>query len=234
MQFYIIIFTILFSITSHAATYSTPKNYTQTQQTQSQITPQLAIKKLQDGNNRFINNDMRQRDFALQVKATSKQGQAPFAVILSCMDSRGSPEILFDQGIGDIFSLRVAGNVINTDMLASLEYAAAVVGVKVIVVMGHSQCGAVESACKNVKLGNITELLQKIQPAVHAINAKQCDMNAVNDMAKQNVINNMKLITAGSLILKDLSDKQTIKIIGAFQDLSTGMISMFGLDGRAI
>lgn len=222
----------LISITVSGQNYQTPKNYIQTKESLSALTPQAALQKLMDGNTRFLNNNMRQRDFALQAKTTATQGQAPFAVILSCMDSRGSPEILFDQGIGDIFSLRVAGNVISKDMLASLEYATAVVGSKIIVVMGHSHCGAVESACKNVQLGNITSLLAKIRPAVDAVKtaSSQCDEATVNQIAKQNVLDNIAGIAKESTLIKNLLTQKKIAIVGAFQDLNTGKVTFFNKD----
>lgn len=222
----------LICLTASGQNYHTPKNYIQTKESLAALTPQAALKKLVDGNARFLNNDMRQRDLALQAKTTATQGQAPFAVVLSCMDSRGSPEILFDQGIGDIFSLRVAGNVISKDMIASLEYATVVVGSKIIVVMGHSHCGAVESACKNVQLGNITALLAKIKPAVNAVktSSSQCDEATVNKIAKQNVLDNITAITQESALIKDLRSQNKIAIVGAFQDLNTGKITFFDKD----
>ena len=143
---------------------------TQTKETQEVLSPKDALNLLVDGNKRFVQNLKAQRDLLSQVKQTST-GQFPFAVILGCIDSRTPMELIFDQGIGDIFSVRVAGNIINEDVLGSMEYSCKVAGSKVLVVMGHTKCGAVTAACKGVKLGNITPLLAKIQPAVDVISA---------------------------------------------------------------
>lgn len=209
-----------------AESYPTPKHYIQTRESQASITPNAAIKKLEDGNKRFLEDKMRNRDFSLQARTTAINGQAPFAVILSCMDSRGSPEIIFDQGIGDVFSVRVAGNVINTDIIASLEYATKVVGSKLIVVMGHTQCGAIEAACKNVQLGNITALLSQIKPAVAQVKESQsaCDQQTVDTIAKQNVINVVHAIPKESELISDLLQQGKIKIIGAMHNLKTGKV----------
>ena len=141
---------------------------TLTKETQQNLTPTEAHRLLVAGNGRFVQNAQTQRDLRGQVMATSK-GQYPFAVVLSCIDSRVPAELVFDQGIGDIFSVRVAGNIVNEDVLGSIEYACKVAGSKIVVVMGHTKCGAVTAACKNVEMGNITPLLQKIQPAVAVI-----------------------------------------------------------------
>lgn len=218
---------LLFLNVAYAESYPTTQHYIQTHESQASITANGAIKKLQDGNKRFLENKMRNRDYALQAKTTAKEGQAPFAVILSCMDSRGSPEILFDQGIGDIFSLRVAGNVINNDIIASLEYATKVIGSKVIVVMGHTQCGAIEAACKNVQLGNITALLSQIKPAVTQVRGSQsstCDQQIVDRIAKQNVINVVNSIPKESELISDLLNQGKIKIVGAMHNVKTGRI----------
>jgi carbonic anhydrase len=221
---------LLFSNLVYAASYPTPQHYIQTHESQAAITADGAIKKLQDGNRRFLENNMRNRDYVLQARKTATEGQAPFVVILSCMDSRGSPEILFDQGIGDIFSLRVAGNVINRDILASLEYATKVIGSKLIVVMGHTQCGAVEAACKGVQLGNITALLSQIKPAVTQVKGSQgsrasnCDPEMVDMIAKQNVINVVQAIPEESELISDLLQQKKVKIIGAMHNLKTGKV----------
>ena len=137
---------------------------TQTKSTQETITPEQALEILKRGNDRFAQNLKAQRDLQAQVIETSR-GQYPFAAILSCIDSRVPAELIFDQGIGDIFSVRIAGNIVNEDILGSIEYSCKVAGAKVIVVVGHTKCGAVTAACKDVKLGNIEKLLEKIKPA---------------------------------------------------------------------
>jgi len=135
-------------------------------ESQSQMTPRKAMEFLQEGNKRFVNNLKAHRDLLEQANATV-DGQWPFATILSCIDSRTSAELIFDQGLGDIFSVRIAGNIVNTDILGSMEFACKVAGSKLIVVLGHSKCGAVKGACDHVEMGNLTELLSKLQPAVY-------------------------------------------------------------------
>ena len=140
---------------------------TQTKEMQNNLTPEQAIEILKKGNDRFINNLKANRNLLEQVNETS-DGQHPFAFILSCIDSRTSAELIFDQGLGDIFSCRIAGNILNEDILGSMEFACKVAGAKVIVVLGHTKCGAIKGACDNVKLGNLTALLDKIKPAIDA------------------------------------------------------------------
>ncbi len=207
--------------------------YTQTSASLKAMTPELAMKRLQEGNARFVSGNMKSRNLLQQAKLT-KQGQYPFAVILSCMDSRGSPELIFDQGIGDIFSIRVAGNIVDEDQLGSMEYATKAVGSHLIVVMGHTQCGAVKGACSNVELGNLTQLLNKIEPAATTIKqnlhveALNCnDDKLVNDIAKQNVLNMMKNIKDQSPIISALVDQKQVMIVGAMHDLKTGQITFF-------
>jgi len=140
----------------------------QTKETQAAITPQMALQMLKDGNERFVSGTMKKRDLAKQVKATST-GQFPFATVVSCMDSRAAPELIFDQGIGDLFSPRIAGNFVNDDIIGSLEYGSGVVGARLIVVLGHSDCGAVKGACDNVKFGDLLPAtLASIKPAIDA------------------------------------------------------------------
>ena len=135
-------------------------------ESQANMTPKKALEYLREGNKRFMNNLMSNRDLLQQANETVN-GQWPFATILSCIDSRTSAELIFDQGLGDIFSVRIAGNIVNTDILGSMEFACKVAGSKLIVVLGHTKCGAVKGACDHVEMGNLTELLLKIQPAVY-------------------------------------------------------------------
>ena len=139
---------------------------TQTLETQSSMTPATALQYLKEGNQRFVNNLKASRNLLKQVNET-REGQWPFAVILSCIDSRTSAELIFDQGLGDVFSIRIAGNVVNTDIIGSIEFACKVAGSRLIVVLGHSKCGAVKGACDHLEMGSLTELLSKIQPAVY-------------------------------------------------------------------
>ena len=198
---------------------------TQTKITQDNLTPKDAHNILVEGNKRFQQNLKAQRDLQAQVLATSK-GQYPFAVILSCIDSRVPAELVFDQGIGDVFSARVAGNIINEDILGSMEYACKVAGSKIVVVMGHSKCGAVTAACKHVELGNITTLLDKIQPAVSAIEEEMSDAK-VEKVAAMNVKLSIERIRKESSILAELENEGAIEIVGAMYNVSDGTVTFY-------
>ncbi len=195
------------------------------------ITPSAAIKLLKDGNYRFVNNLKMNRDLLEQVNFT-KDGQWPFAAILSCMDSRTSAELIFDLGLGDIFSIRIAGNVTSENVLGSLEFATAVAGSKLIVVLGHTNCGAIKGACDNVELGNLSKLLKHIKPAVEQETATKENRTGkntefVNEVAKLNVLHTVKEIIAGSEIIADLLQKGTIDIVPAMYDIATGEVSFY-------
>lgn len=195
------------------------------------ITPAGAIQLLKDGNYRFVNNLKLNRDLLEQVNAT-KDGQWPFAAILSCMDSRTSAELIFDLGLGDIFSIRIAGNVTSENVLGSLEFATAVAGSKLIVVLGHTNCGAIKGACDNVELGNLSKLLKHIKPAVEQeTNTKENrtgkNVEFVNEVAKLNVHHTVKEIIAGSDIIADLLKKGTIDMVPAMYDIATGEVSFY-------
>jgi carbonic anhydrase len=203
---------------------------TQTRNTQNNLTPICAQKILVEGNNRFIQNLKLQRDLQTQVSETNK-GQFPFAVILSCMDSRLPVELIFDQGIGDIFNIKVAGNVINKDILASLEYACKIIGAKIIVVMGHSNCGAITSACNDIKTGNLSYLLSKIKPSVDLIK-KEKNVTKWNDFLEEEVsIQNTKRsiarIKSESHVLSEMIENEKIGIVGAFYNITTGKVAFF-------
>ena len=204
-----------------------------TKETQSAISPNKAIELLKEGNTRFVKNNEVTRDLLAQVAATST-GQYPFATVLSCIDSRVSSEIIFDQGIGDIFSARVAGNFVNEDILGSMEFACKLAGTKVVVVLGHTACGAVKGACDDAKLGNLTALLSKIKPAVNAVkmptdpslrNSK--NMNFVNEVAAKNVNLTIDNIRTQSPVLKEMEDNNTIKIVGAMYDINNGVVTFY-------
>lgn len=201
---------------------------TQTKITQDDLTPKDAHNILVEGNKRFYENLKVQRNLQEQVLETSK-GQYPFAVILSCIDSRVPAELVFDQGIGDMFSARVAGNIINEDILGSMEYACKVAGSKIIVVMGHTKCGAVTSACKHVELGNITSLLSKIQPAVKAVEIKGVEMTPedIELVSEKNVKLSIERIRQESSILADLEKEGQIEIVGAMYNVSNGMVAFY-------
>jgi carbonic anhydrase len=201
---------------------------TQTKNTQDNLTPKMAHHILIEGNNRFVKNLKFQRNLLEQVLETRK-GQYPFAVILSCIDSRVPVEIVFDQGIGDVFSVRVAGNVINEDILGSMEYACKVAGSKIIVVMGHSKCGAVTAACNKVELGNITSLLSKIKPSVDAViqNDHEITDNSIESVAEQNVHYSIKKIREESPILLKMEDSGQIELVAAMYDVASGRVNFF-------
>jgi len=194
--------------------------------TQSEITPDKGIQLLKEGNRRFIKSKQASHEFSREMKATT-QGQYPYASILSCIDSRVPAEIVFDQGIGDLFSTRIAGNVISDDVLGSLEFGAELAGAKLIVVLGHTSCGAVTGACNNVKAGNLTGLLAKIKPAIEKTERKEDEKIFINAVSKNNVAESIAEIRHRSEILKGLEDQGTIRIIGAMYDIHTGAVEFY-------
>ncbi|MDX1828337.1 MAG: carbonic anhydrase family protein [Lutibacter sp.] len=199
---------------------------TLTKELQANITPKDAHKILVEGNNRFIQNLKANRNLKAQVLATS-EGQFPFAVILSCIDSRVPAELVFDQGIGDVFSVRVAGNVINEDVLGSMEYACKVAGSKIVVVMGHSNCGAVTAACNHYELGNITPLLSKIKPSVLEVSKGKEKLSSaeIEEVSHLNVTHAIERIREESPILAELETKGAIEIVGAMYSVETGKVT---------
>lgn len=200
---------------------------TQTKYTQENITSEQVLTLLKQGNMRFEQNVRSLRDLKSQVDET-KEGQYPFAAILSCIDSRVPAELVFDQGIGDLFSVRVAGNIVNEDILGSLEYACKVAGSKVIVVMGHSKCGAVTAACNGVELGNITALLNKIT-AAEAVKGSEALVTdqSIEAVSHENVTTSVNRILNESPILKEMVDNDEIKIVGAMYDVAEGSVTFF-------
>lgn len=204
---------------------------TLTKKMQAQITPLMALELLKEGNKRFINNIKVNRNLLQQANETS-DGQHPFAVILSCIDSRTSAELIFDQGLGDIFSIRIAGNILNEDILGSMEFGCKVAGAKIIVVLGHSKCGAIRGACDHVEMGNLTALLSKIQPAVYDEKTVIENRNSNNDdfVEKVSMINikrSVNGIIARSPILKEMIERKECGIIGAHHNLMTGEVSFY-------
>lgn len=200
-------------------------------ETQSNLTPRKALQILREGNERFINNLKVQRDLLEQVNDT-REGQWPFAIILSCIDSRTSAELIFDQGLGDIFSVRIAGNIVNTDILGSMEFACKLAGSKLIVVLGHTKCGAVKGACDHVEMGNLTELLAKLQPAVYQENETKVDRNSKNNafvenVATINVKRNVKNIIERSFILEQMVENGEIGVVGAMYNIETGEVEFY-------
>jgi carbonic anhydrase len=199
----------------------------QTKASQAAMTPEKALEILKAGNRRFTSGSPVHRDLLANVHATA-EGQYPFGAIVSCMDSRGPVELIFDQTIGDVFSIRVAGNVVNADVLGSLEYATKVAGAKLIVVLGHTHCGAVKGAIDNVKLGNLTELLARISPAVTAAGPGSSKDHAyVDRVAEQNVRLAMKQIREKSLTIRDLLASGAIHLVGGMYDIDTGRVQFY-------
>ncbi len=204
-----------------------------TKETQASLTPRAALEILKDGNSRFIKNLKAQRDLLGQVNDT-RDGQWPFATILSCIDSRTSSELIFDQGLGDIFSVRIAGNIVNTDILGSMEFACKIAGSKLIVVLGHTKCGAVKGACDHVEMGNLTELLSKLQPAVYAesdtVNIdKRNSKNTkfVENVSTINVKRSVKSIIERSFILEQMVENGEIGVVGAMYNIETGKVEFY-------
>ncbi len=204
-----------------------------TKETQATISPEIAINLLKEGNQRFRTNKAVERDLLGQVSDTST-GQYPFATILSCIDSRVSSELIFDQGIGDVFSARVAGNFVNEDILGSMEFACKLAGTKVVVVLGHTACGAIKGACDDAKLGNLTALINKIKPAVEAVTEptdlslrNSSNIDFVNTVAEKNVHLTIDNIRANSPVLKEMEDEGAIKIIGAMYDIHSGVVTFY-------
>ena len=198
---------------------------------QSQMTPRKALEFLQEGNNRFIKNLKTNRNLLEQVNDTS-EGQWPFATILSCIDSRTSAELIFDQGLGDVFSVRIAGNIVNTDILGSMEFACKVAGSKLVVVLGHSKCGAVKGACDHIEMGNLTELLSKLQPAVYQEKTTKEDRTSnnvtfVENVAKINVKRSVKNIIERSFILEQMVEHGEIGVVGAMHNIETGKVTFY-------
>ncbi len=204
---------------------------TYTKETQDLLTPEHALNILKQGNERFVNNIKAHRNLLQQVNETSA-GQFPFAAILSCIDSRTSAELIFDQGLGDILSIRIAGNILNEDIVGSMELACKIAGSKLIVVLGHTNCGAIIGACNNIVLGNITALLKKIKPAIKQETETKIERNANNESFLKNVtVNNVfitvKKIKEQSSILKEMEQAKQIKIIGGLHDIDTGQVTFF-------
>ena len=204
---------------------------TLTKEMQNAITPSFALDLLKDGNKRFVSNLKRNRNLLQQANETS-DGQHPFAVILSCIDSRTSAELIFDQGLGDVFSVRIAGNIVNEDILGSMEFGCKVAGAKIIVVLGHTKCGAVKGACDNVALGNLTGLIAKIKPAVEQESVTAENRNSSNgvfveNVAELNVSLSVKNILLKSPIIADMVKNGDIGIVGGIHDITTGEVKFF-------
>jgi carbonic anhydrase len=217
-------------VTSHQITG--PLAQTQTRETQAAITPAQALALLEAGNARFVSGGMLHRDLRHQTLETSS-GQYPFAAVVSCLDSRVPPELVFDQGIGDLFSARIAGNIVNDDILGSLEFATKVSGAKLILVIGHTSCGAIKGACDDVQLGHLTALLARIKPAVDSVQTGPGETRSsknstfVERVAEANVRHTLKTIRTQSPILSEMIEKGQIGLVGGSYDLGTGKVTFY-------
>lgn len=203
---------------------------TQTAESQSKITPEQALLFLKEGNDRFKSGQLRKRAYTSQIQQTAA-GQFPFACIVSCIDSRVPTSLIFDQGIGSIKSAKVAGNIINEDILGSLEFACNYAGAKIVVVLGHTSCGAIMGACDKIELGNLTSLLSKINPALLSTTEPKDpekrtskNLDFVNAVARKNVLVMVEHVRTYSNVLRSLEETEKIKIIGAMYDISTGAV----------
>ncbi|MDP1678619.1 MAG: carbonic anhydrase family protein [Candidatus Nitrotoga sp.] len=202
-----------------------------TKETQASLTPEMAFQILKEGNERFTNNLKVNRNLLQQLNETSKE-QYPFAVVLSCIDSRTSAELIFDQGFGDLFSIRIAGNIINEDILGSMEFACKIAGAKIVVVLGHSGCGAIKGACDDIKLGNLTTLIGKLKPAMArvrepTINRNSMNLEFVEKVAAANVCLTIANIKHRSEILREMQDNNEIAIVGGMYEIQTGSIKFY-------
>jgi len=205
--------------------------HTQSRESQSSLTPAKIIEILKEGNERFVKNLKANRNLLQQVNETAA-GQFPFATILSCIDSRTSAELIFDQGLGDIFSIRIAGNILNEDILGSMEFATKIAGSKLIVVLGHTKCGAIIGACNQVEMGNLTTLLQKVQPAIWKEkltleNRTGSNEKFVKNVTEMNVHLTIERIKNESPIIAVLEEQGLIKIIGGLHDIKTGAVNFY-------
>ena len=214
-----------------ATSYDYDPTVALTAETQAALTPMQVIQRLKDGNERFLAGQAVERDFMNQVQQTAG-GQYPMAAILGCIDSRVPHEIVFDKGVGDVFSARVAGNFVNTDILGSLEFATAVAGSKVVVVLGHTECGAVKGACDNVELGNLTSTLANIAPAVYAVDdvsgpRSSANKDYVQAVAHENVELTVQNMVDRSPVMRRLVESGDLIVVGAMHDVTTGRVEFF-------
>jgi len=226
------VFVIVFScfISSFSVLYSQGISDTPTKETQSAITPEEVLQLMIDGHNRYLEGKMLNRNLLEQVKATAS-AQYPYAVVLNCLDSRVIPESVFDQGIGDIFDARIAGNFVNDDILGSMEFACKITGAKLILVVGHTNCGAIKGAIDDAELGNLTQLLDKIKPAVSRTkydgDKSSKNLEYVDLVSKENVLMAIENIKLRSPVLKEMLDKNEIMIAGCMYNISDGTIEFY-------
>lgn len=205
-------------------------HHTHNKDSQAALGPEDALQLLKEGNNRFLSKKSIARSFDEQINLTST-GQYPFAAVVSCIDSRIPTEIVFDQGIGDIFNARIAGNFVNSDILGSLEFACKLAGSKLIVIMGHTSCGAVKGACDHAELGNLTGMLEKIKPAVdkvetaEGVDRSSKNIDFVNEVAVQNVHLTIAKLKKDSPVLQEMIEAEEIDVVGAMYDVTSGKVS---------
>lgn len=224
---YLFLFLLIASACSESQTSDGPKALDK--EAQAAISPAKALALLKEGNTRFVQGEMIERDLASQVAQTA-DGQYPHAVVLGCIDSRVPPELVFDQGIGDIFTPRIAGNFVNQDILGSMEFATKVAGSKLIVVLGHTSCGAVKGACDHVELGNLTHTLANLTQAMDAVEEVIGERNSsnaefVSDVAHANVRLTVENILDRSPVMKELVDSGDLMVVGAMHDVETGLVT---------
>lgn len=204
---------------------------THNKESQSSMTPERSLEFLRDGNRRFVNNLKAHRNLLEQVNDT-REGQWPFATILSCIDSRTSAELVFDQGLGDVFSIRIAGNVLNDEILGSMEFACKVAGSKLLVVLGHSKCGAIKGACDNVQLGNLSTLINRIQPSVYferTVRDQRTSANPdfVEKVARIQVYRSVEGIIERSMVLREMIEAREIGLVGGMYDVTSGEVTFY-------
>lgn len=204
-----------------------------TKSIQESYTPDGAVNALLEGNKRFVSQKTVEQNYSKQIELTA-EGQYPFAAVVACIDSRVPVETVFDQGVGDIFTARVAGNFVNTDILGSLEFACKVAGAKAVVILGHTSCGAVKGACDNVELGNLTAMLENIKPAVEKVSAtvaEETDKSSANpefvqSVAETNVVLTIERLREDSPLLNEMAENGEIKLVGAMYDVASGEVSL--------
>jgi carbonic anhydrase len=234
LQMVVLSGSLLFALMSHsyaADAETVLLGETLSQSKQQEMTPKQALLRLKEGNQRFLTNKQVSRDYLQQAKQSS-YGQFPFAVVLNCMDSRSIPELIFDQGLADLFTLRVAGNVINDDIIGSMEFATKVVGSRIIVVLAHTSCGAIAGACSGVEMGHLTDVLHKIEPVVEPsmkeLGVKNCaDPKLVDTIARNNALHVVRDLQARSPILRELVKNKKVGIIAGIHNIKTGQVTFF-------
>ncbi|WP_133127244.1 carbonic anhydrase [Legionella nagasakiensis] len=233
------ILALIFTMVAQASD-ELPVSKAMTEKKQSTLTPQRAVEILKEGNKRFLQDKVRSYDYRKEMKVTAKRGQFPVAIVLNCIDSRSIADILFDQGLGNLFVSRVAGNVVDTNILGGMEFATEYAGVPLIIVMGHTHCGAVHGACAGGASGNLKHVLDHIQPAVNTIihednTSKNCNSPAIVDsIAKQNVINQIDLILKNSRAIAKLVKEKKVMVIGAMHNIKTGEVVFFDINEKAL